>query len=56
MVYQGQRFSSRSAQYKIVGDYPDPIMDNKMIVVHRVIKKRLLLKFISHDAPIETKL
>ena len=55
LVCQGQRFASRSAQYKIVGDYPDPVMDNKMIVVHRVTKQCLLMKFIGHDAPIETK-
>ena len=31
-------------------------MDSKMIVSHRITKERFLMKFISHDAPIETKL
>ena len=30
-------------------------MDNKMIVVHHVTKKRFLMKFIRRDDPIETK-
>ena len=56
LVCQGQRFTSREDQYKIVGDYPDSIMDNKMIVAHRLTKERFLMKLISHGAPIETKL
>ena len=55
LVCKGQRFASRCEQYKIVESYPDPIFDNKLIVVHKITKQKFLMKFTSHDEPIQTK-
>ena len=49
LICKGQGFASRADQYKVIRRCPDPIMDSKLFVGHRVTHDKLIMKFIRHD-------
>ena len=55
LIFKGQGFASRANQYKVIGRCPDPIMDSKLLVRHRVTHDKLIMKFIRHDDSAENK-
>ena len=55
LVCQGQQFACRADQYKKVGSYPDQVMDDKFIVVHKVSGVKLIMKFVGHEEAEPTK-